>query len=114
METLRCPNCGSPALERAAGAEYKCPYCGTRVVLSALPAAPAEDLVDVVLVAFPAKRQIPVIKALREATDLALAPAKRATDTLPSVVARGVPPAEAARIRSLLEAAGATVQLRPA
>jgi len=115
MEALRCPSCGSPALERGAGGEYRCPYCGARFLLTVAPgAAVAPDLVDVVLVAYPRKKQIAVIKALREATDLALRPAKEATDSLPSVVAAGVPSREGERIRALLEEAGATVEVRPA
>ena len=115
MEALRCPSCGSPALERAAGGEHKCPYCGTRFLLTAAPGvADPPALVDGVLVAYPRKKQIPVIKALREATNLELRPAKEATDKVPSVVAKGVPTAEGDRIRARLEEAGATVEVRPA
>ena len=114
MEVLKCPSCGNPDLERGSGGEYRCAYCGARFVLTSPVRGSADaGLVDVVLLSYPAKQQINVIKALREATRLGLADAKRATDALPAVVARDVPAAEGQRIQARLEAAGATVQVRP-
>lgn len=115
MEALKCPSCGSPALERGPGGEYKCPYCGARFVLTTAPGRNVDlDLVDVVLLDYPRKRQINVIKALREVTPLELGEAKRATDNLPAVVAQGVSAAQGNRIRARLEEAEATVEVRPA
>jgi ribosomal protein L7/L12 len=115
MEALRCPSCGSPALERGASGEYKCPYCGTRFVLTSAPGSAVETgLMDVVLVDYPRNKQIHMIKALREATSLSLAAAKRATENLPAVIAENLSYAESERVRMRLEEAGATVEVRPA
>jgi len=108
VEALKCPCCGSPNLEKV-NFEYKCPHCGTRFTLAHAPTT----FVDVVLTQTGSK-QIYVIKALREVTDLDLAAAKRATDTPPAIVARGVALAKGEAIKAELERAGATVELKPA
>jgi ribosomal protein L7/L12 len=108
VEVLKCPSCGSPDLDRVSLTEYRCAYCGTRVLLAQAPTA----FVDVVLTQTGSK-QISVIKALREATDLSLAAAKRATDAPPVIVARSVPLAKGEAIKSELERAGATAELKP-
>jgi large subunit ribosomal protein L7/L12 len=69
--------------------------------------------VDVVLVQT-GRKQIHVIKALREVTTLDLAAAKRLADRPPGVVAQAVTPEEGARIKARLEEAGATVEIKPA
>lgn len=56
--------------------------------------------------------KIQVIKALRELTGLGLKEAKDLTDKAPTNVKEGVKKAEADEIKSKLEAAGATVELK--
>jgi large subunit ribosomal protein L7/L12 len=64
----------------------------------------------VVLVA-PGPDPVPVIRAIREATGVGLADAKRLVDAAPSTVRAGLSRAEADRIAGLLREAGATVRV---
>jgi len=113
MPALRCPSCGSHDLSQVAPSEYRCSYCGTRFVLALAASAPLSPLSDVVIVNV-GPMQLNVIKALREATRLELAAAKRATDKVPSVVVHGVTAEETRHIQARLEQAGASVEIRPA
>ena len=56
--------------------------------------------------------KIQVIKALREVTGLGLKEAKDMTDKVPANVKEGVKKAEAEEMKTKLEAAGATVELK--
>ena len=78
------------------------------------------EFVDVVLVG-PGDDKIRVIKALRDVTCdepalamLDLRAAKRLTDTTPCVALPTVRSDVAAKVKEVLESAGATVELRPA
>lgn len=59
-------------------------------------------------------RPISTIKALRAITGAGLAEARRATESTPSVVLENVSPTSAQRAQSLLEEAGASVELTAA
>jgi ribosomal protein L7/L12 len=78
--------------------------------------APAvtQELFDVVLESV-GRRQIHVIKAIREAspTKVGLSEAKSLADNVPSLILRQVDQETAARAKSLLEAVGATITVRP-
>jgi len=111
MEKLQCPSCGSPDVQQVGYPEYKCTHCGTRFIPDQAPSG----FVDVVLVGIPpGKDEIDAIKAVRQATYLGLAEAKRAVENLPAVVKQNVPVAEGERIKAALEKAGATASLKPA
>src|SRR3990167_5173355 len=56
--------------------------------------------------------KIAVIKVLREALGMGLADAKALTDAAPKIVKEGMDKAAADELRSKLEAAGATVELK--
>ncbi len=84
----------------------------------AAAAAPAEageaavkDTYDVVLTNA-GQQKIAVIKAVREATGLGLKEAKDLVDAAPKEVKQGVKENEAKELKTALEAAGATVELK--
>jgi ribosomal protein L7/L12 len=111
MEKMQCPNCGSNDVVLVAYPEYKCAYCGTRIVL---PQAPT-GFVDVVLVQAPqGKDQIKIIGVLRQASDLGLSEAKWAVEHMPWVICQNLPVAEGERIRAAIEKAGGLATLKPA
>ncbi len=56
--------------------------------------------------------KIGVIKAVKEATGLGLKEAKDLVDAAPKAVKEGLEPAAAEELKKLLEAAGATVELK--
>jgi len=56
--------------------------------------------------------KIGVIKAVREVTTLGLKEAKDLVEAVPKVVKEGVKKAEAEEMKTKLEAAGATVELK--
>jgi large subunit ribosomal protein L7/L12 len=56
--------------------------------------------------------KVKVIKVVREATGLGLKEAKEVVDGAPKVVKEGVSKAEAEELKSKLEAAGATVEIK--
>ena len=58
------------------------------------------------------EQKIQVIKALREATGLGLAESKALADAAPKVVKENVSKEEAEELKTKLEAAGATVELK--
>ena len=90
-------------------------------VAAAAPAAAAggdgaaeeeeSSTVDVVLTA-PGDKKIQVIKAVRAATGLGLKEAKALVDEAPKPVKEGVERDEADKLKSELEEAGATVELK--
>jgi large subunit ribosomal protein L7/L12 len=77
----------------------------------AAPAEEEKDSFDVVLSAAGDKK-IQVIKVVRAVTSLGLKEAKDLVDGAPSPVKEGVPREEAESIKSQLEEAGATVELK--
>lgn len=89
----------------------------TAVVAAAGPAAgaaPAEaekSEFDVVLASF-GEKKMDVIKAVKDACGLSLKEAKEAVEAAPKALKTGVAKAEAEELKSKLEAAGATVELK--
>ena len=55
--------------------------------------------------------KIKVIKALRQVTQLSLTDAKKAVEEAPTVIAEAAPKEDAAKMKKVLEEAGAKVQL---
>ena len=78
---------------------------------AAAPAVEEKDSFDVELTETGANK-INVIKALREVTTLGLKEAKDLADGAPKLVKEGVGKDEAAKIKTLLETAGAKVTLK--
>jgi len=77
-------------------------------------AAPAEEekvVFDVVLTSF-GEKKIQVIKAVREVTSLGLKEAKDLVEGVPKAVKEGASKEEAEGLKSKLEEAGATVELK--
>ncbi len=74
-------------------------------------AAEEQDEFEVVLESFGAKK-IQVIKVIRQITSLGLKEAKELVDKAPSTVREAVTKDEAEEIKSSLEAAGATVNVK--
>jgi large subunit ribosomal protein L7/L12 len=74
-------------------------------------AAEESSTVDVVLTAAGDKK-VPVIKAVRAATGLGLKEAKALVDGAPNAVKEGIERDEADKLKSELEEAGATVELK--
>ncbi|MFH1150632.1 MAG: 50S ribosomal protein L7/L12 [Actinomycetota bacterium] len=66
---------------------------------------------DVVLIS-PGEKKIPVIKVLREFTDLGLKEAKDVVDQAPKAVKEGVTKDEAEKIKARFEEEGATVEIK--
>jgi large subunit ribosomal protein L7/L12 len=77
--------------------------------------AAAEEATDfqVVLKSVPADKKIAIIKEVRAATGLGLKEAKELVESAPKPVKESSPKAEAEEIKKKLEAAGATVELKP-
>ena len=92
-------------------------YGVSAVVAAAAPAAggagAAEEKseYDVVLASFGDKK-MDVIKAVKEITGLGLKEAKELVEAAPKAIKEGAPKAEAEEIKTKLEAAGATVELK--
>lgn len=88
------------------------------VAVAAAPAAaaaPAEDAdaeVNVILASVPADKKIAVLKEVRGITGLGLKEAKDLVDGAPKAVKEGVKKEEAEAIKTQLEAAGATVEIK--
>lgn len=66
---------------------------------------------DVILVS-PGEKKIPVIKVLREFTDLGLKEAKDVVDQAPKAVKEGVTKDEAEKIKARFEEEGATIEIK--
>ena len=75
------------------------------------PAAEEQTEFDVVLAAF-GEKKVGVIKAVRAITGLGLKEAKTLVDEVPNPVKKGVTKEEAEDIRTQLEEAGATVEVK--
>ena len=102
----------SQKLEEAWGVSAAAPVA----VAAAAPAAEAEaeaekDTFDVVLAAFGDKK-INVIKEVRAITGLGLKEAKDLVEAVPKPVKEGVGKDEAEEVKTKLEGAGATVELK--
>ena len=91
-------------------------YGVSAVVAAAAPAAggaAAEEKseFDVILASFGDKK-MDVIKAVKEITGLGLKESKELVEAAPKAIKEGAPKAEAEEIKTKLEAAGATVELK--
>jgi large subunit ribosomal protein L7/L12 len=78
---------------------------------SAAPVEEEQTTFDVVLVSCGDKK-IPVVRALRDITNLGLKEAKELVESAPKAVREGVSKQEAEDIKKKLEEAGATVELK--
>ncbi len=99
------------ALEEEFGVSAAAPVA---VAGGAAPAAAAEEEkteFDVILKDIGAKK-LDVIKAVREATGLGLKDAKDLVESAPKAVKEGVSKEDAEALKTQLEAAGATVELK--
>ena len=67
---------------------------------------------DVTLTGFTTEKKIQVIKAIREVTNLGLKDAKDLVEGAPKLIKEGVSKEEAQSIKSKMEAAGGTVELK--
>jgi large subunit ribosomal protein L7/L12 len=77
----------------------------------AAEAAPAKTEFDVVLEGF-GDNKISVIKVVRQATGLGLKEAKDLVEGVPSKIKEGLSDADAKKLKSELEAAGATASVK--
>ena len=91
---------------------------GVSAAVAAAPAASAaasteaaKDEVDVILVSFGADK-IKVIKEVRTVTGLGLKEAKDLVEAAPKPLKEGIGKEEAAKIKALLEGAGAQIELK--
>ena len=104
----------SKKLEEAWGVSAAAPVAVAAAAPAAGEAAEAEaekDTFDVVLAAF-GEKKINVIKEVRAITGLGLKEAKDLVEAAPKPVKEGVGKDEAEEIKSKLEGAGATVELK--
>ncbi len=93
---------------------------GVSPMMAAAPAAAApvaaaaedEKTEFDVVIASAGDKKIPVIKAVREITDLGLKEAKALVDSAPAAVKEGVSKEDAEKFKEKLEEAGATVELK--
>ena len=80
---------------------------------TAAAAAPEEEKTEfTVVLASAGSNKIPVIKVIRQITNLGLKEAKDLVDSAPSTVKEGIGKEEAEQIKKQLEEAGATVELK--
>ena len=85
-------------------------YGGPRLATAA-GAAEEKSEFDVILASLGDKK-MDVIKAVKEITGLGLKESKELVEAAPKAIKEGAPKAEAEEIKSKLEAAGATVELK--
>ena len=79
----------------------------------AAPAAVEEEKTEFnVVITSVGDKKIPVIKAVRQVTDLGLKEAKDLVEALPATVKEGISKADADKVKAVLEEAGATVELK--
>ena len=72
----------------------------------------AKTEMNVILTGFAENSKIPVLKKVREFTDLGLLEAKKFVEDLPKEVKTGVDKDEADKIKTALEEVGGTVQIK--
>ena len=91
---------------------------GVSAVVAAAPAAAAgaaaaaeKTEFDVVLASF-GEKKMDVIKAVKEATGLSLKEAKELVEAAPKAIKEGASKTDAEELKTKLEAAGATVELK--
>ena len=80
---------------------------------AAAPEAAAEEKTEFdVMLTVVGEKKIPVIKAVREITDLGLKDAKALVDSAPTAIKEGISKEDAEKYKEKLEDAGATVELK--
>lgn len=89
---------------------------GVSAVVAAAPAAAGAAVAektefDVVLASF-GEKKMDVIKAVKEATGLSLKEAKELVEAAPKAIKEGASKIDAEELKTKLEAAGATVELK--
>ena len=99
------------ALEEEFGVSAAAPVAVAGGAAAAAPAEEEKTEFDVILKDFGAKK-IAVIKAVREITGLGLKDAKDLVEGAPKAVKSGVSKDEANNVKTALEAAGATVEIK--
>lgn len=101
------------ALEEEFGVSAAAPVAVAAAGAAPVAAAAAEEQTEfTVMLAGVGEKKIEVIKVVREITSLGLKEAKALVDGAPSPVKEGVSKDEANDIKTKLEAAGATVELK--
>jgi len=100
------------ALEEKFGVSAAAPVMMAGGAGAAGAAAEEGDGKKSVILASAGGNKIGVIKAVKEATGLGLKEAKDLVDAAPKAVKEGLEPAAAEELKKLLEAAGATVELK--
>lgn len=100
------------ALKETFGVEAIAVGGGAGGAAAAAPEVEEKTEFDVVLAGFDAAAKIKVIKAVREATGLGLADAKKAVEGAPYTLKEAAPKEEADALKEKLEAAGAKVELK--
>lgn len=78
---------------------------------AAAPAAEEKTEFDVILASF-GEKKMDVIKAIKDITGLGLKESKELVESAPKAVKEGVSKADAEEVKTKLEAAGATVELK--
>ena len=99
------------ALEEEFGVSAAAPVAVAGGAGAAAPAEEEKTEFDVILKEFGAKK-LDVIKAVREITGLGLKDAKDLVEGAPKAVKSGVSKDEANNVKTALEAAGATVEIK--
>ena len=84
---------------------------GVTAAVAAAPAAEEKTEFDVVLTSF-GDAKMAVIKAVKEITGLGLKESKELVESAPKAIKEGVSKADAEEIKTKLEAAGASVELK--
>ena len=99
------------AVEEEFGVSAAAPVGVVAVAGAAAPAAEEKTEFDVILTGFGDKK-LNVIKAIREITGLGLKEAKDMVEGCPKAVKEGVSKEDAEKVKTELEAAGATVEIK--
>lgn len=99
-------------MEEEFGVSAAAPVAMMAAAPGAADAGAADSGKKDVILASAGAQKIAVIKAVREATGLGLKEAKDLVDGAPKAVKEGVDKAEAEELKKVLEAAGATVELK--
>ena len=101
----------SKMLEEKWGVSAAAPVAAAAAAGGEVAAAEEQDAFDVMLTSF-GEKKINVIKEVRAITGLGLKEAKDLVEGVPSAVKEGATKDEAAEIKTKLEEAGATVELK--
>ena len=101
----------SKKLEDTWGVSAAAPVAVAAAAADAPAQAEEQDSFDVILVSF-GEKKINVIKEVRAITDLGLKEAKDLVEAAPKAIKEGVGKEEAEELKTKVEAAGATVEIK--